>query len=166
MGYVSRRTFSLRGFKSTQILMSPDRFGTTTMPAHHEVGSVTLLITPIFSIRSSSSRTFLRKGRVTLRGVYGVCGTAFGFRQIVYSSPMLPRPSKTFGKSLTMSSSVEPLVMASTRQSNCRAVREGRPNRLTCRSFTTYTLCLACRHPWERSTVNCLTTGRILRAGL
>ena len=48
MGYVSRRTFSLRGFKLTQILTSPDRFDTTTMPAHYKVGSVTLLTTPIY----------------------------------------------------------------------------------------------------------------------
>ena len=33
IGNVSQRTFSFRGFKSTHILTSPDRFGTTTMPA-------------------------------------------------------------------------------------------------------------------------------------
>ena len=51
MGCTSRRTLSFNGFRSTQILTDPELLGTTTIPAHHEVGSWTLEITPSFSMR-------------------------------------------------------------------------------------------------------------------
>ena len=57
-GCVSLRTLLLRGFKSTQILTSPDFLWTTTIPAHKRVGLSTLDITPIFSI----CLTFPRRG--------------------------------------------------------------------------------------------------------
>ena len=63
-GWTSRRTFSFRGFRSTQILIAPSFFGTTTIPAHHGVGWSTLAITPNFSMRSSSSLTLERRGIV------------------------------------------------------------------------------------------------------
>ena len=53
-GWTSRRTLSLRGFKSTHI---PFFFGATTIPAHHGVGSSTFVITPMASIFSNSSLT-------------------------------------------------------------------------------------------------------------
>ena len=40
------------GLVALQIRTSPDFFGTTTIPAHHGVGSVTFEITPAFSILS------------------------------------------------------------------------------------------------------------------
>ena len=46
IGNVSRRTPSFKGLRSTHILTLPDFFGTTTMPAHQGVGSVTFLMTP------------------------------------------------------------------------------------------------------------------------
>ena len=52
-----------------QILTSPDRLGTTTIPAHQGVGSVTGEITPSVFIRCSSFWTFGRRGMGTLRGV-------------------------------------------------------------------------------------------------
>ena len=42
----------------SQILTLPPCFGTTTIPAHHSFGSVTLVMTPSLVICSSSSFTF------------------------------------------------------------------------------------------------------------
>ena len=42
----SHNTCSLRGFMSTQIQTAPEAFGTTTIAAHHAVGSVADDITP------------------------------------------------------------------------------------------------------------------------
>ena len=44
-GWTPRSTFSLRGFKSTQIRTLPLFFGMTTIPAHHGVGSSTFEMT-------------------------------------------------------------------------------------------------------------------------
>ena len=46
IGCVSRKTFSLSGFISTQILTDPEALGTTTIAAHQAVGSLTRDITP------------------------------------------------------------------------------------------------------------------------
>ena len=54
-GWTPLRTLSLRGLRSTQIRIAPDFLGTTTIPAHHGVGSSTLEMIPSDSIRSSSS---------------------------------------------------------------------------------------------------------------
>ena len=70
IGCTSLRTFSFRGFRSTQILTCPDFLGTTTIPAHQGVGSLTGDITPICSIRVSSSCTLVRRGMGTFLGVY------------------------------------------------------------------------------------------------
>ena len=69
IGSFSCRTFSLRGFMSTQILTAPEAFGTTTMAAHQGVGYLTRDITPKFSIRTNSSCTFGLKGRGMFLGV-------------------------------------------------------------------------------------------------
>lgn len=59
IGWISLRTHSFKGFKSTQIRMSPDRLVTTTIPAHHWVCFTTFEITPI---ASSSAQTLSRRG--------------------------------------------------------------------------------------------------------
>ena len=46
----SHNTCSLRDFMSTQIRTAPEAFGTTTIAAHHAVGSVTHDITPKISM--------------------------------------------------------------------------------------------------------------------
>ena len=50
-GCTSLSTLVLSGFKSTHIRTAPDFFGTTTIPAHYGVGSLTLEMTPAFSIQ-------------------------------------------------------------------------------------------------------------------
>ena len=64
----SRHTLAFNLVKLTQILTFPFGFGTTTIPAHHSVGSVTSVITPILTIRSISSFTFGSSGTATRRG--------------------------------------------------------------------------------------------------
>ena len=61
---------------------SPDLFGTTTIPAHHGVGVVTLEITPSFSIRSSSFFTRGRRGIGTFLGVNSAYGRNPSFNVI------------------------------------------------------------------------------------
>ena len=62
IGKVSRSTPSFRGLRSTQVLTLPDFLGTTTIPAHQGIGSVTLAITPSSSILSRSSFTLALSG--------------------------------------------------------------------------------------------------------
>ena len=50
-GCVSRNMLSLRSLRSTQILTVPDCLGTTTIPEHQGVDSVTLDMTPALSMR-------------------------------------------------------------------------------------------------------------------
>ena len=64
--WVSRRTCALSGLRFTQMHTVPSCFGTTTIPAHHGVGTCTLKINPKDSILFNSSLTFLRRGRGTL----------------------------------------------------------------------------------------------------
>ena len=68
MGCVLRNTFSISTLRSTQILTEPDFFGSTAQLVHQCVGFFTLEITPISSIRFSSSRTFSMSGRGTFLG--------------------------------------------------------------------------------------------------
>ena len=81
-GCSSRSTLSFRGLKSTQILTDPDFFGTTTMPAHHGVGSSIREMTPRDSMRMSSSCTFFLRGKGTFRGVKRAQGLALGLSLI------------------------------------------------------------------------------------
>ena len=53
--YLGRITDLFKFVKSLHIIIAPDGFGTTTMPARHSVDSLTLLITPSFSILCSWS---------------------------------------------------------------------------------------------------------------
>ena len=68
-GWMSRRTLVLKGLRSIQMRTAPFFLGTTTITAHHSVGSSTFEITPISSIRLSSSMTFALRGMGTCRGV-------------------------------------------------------------------------------------------------
>ena len=68
-GCTSLRTAVFNGFRSMQMRTEPSFFGSTTMPAHHGVGTSTFEITPIDSIRSSSFFTVWRSGRGTFLGV-------------------------------------------------------------------------------------------------
>ena len=92
MGCTSLKMLSFNGFKSTQILTSPDFFGTTTIPAHQGVGVSTFAITPMDSIRSRESQ----RCRGTFRGVYNEYRTALSLSWILYSSSVLS-PSNTVG---------------------------------------------------------------------
>ena len=67
--------FSL--LRSTQILSLALLFCTDTMGAHHSVGSVTLSIIPVSSIRLSSSSIFGIKGKAVLLTVLMQYGWAF-----------------------------------------------------------------------------------------
>ena len=58
----SRFTHLLRWVRSTQIRIFSFAFGTTTSPAHQSVGCVTFEMTPIASMRPSSSRTLPPRG--------------------------------------------------------------------------------------------------------
>ena len=72
--------------------MAPDFLGTSTIPAHHGVGSSTFETTPITSILASSSLTLVRSGSGTCRGVKRVYGLPSGLSLISYGSLRLPSP--------------------------------------------------------------------------
>ena len=61
--------FSFSLVRSTQMRTLSLVLGTTTIPAHHSVGSSTLEMMSSCSIRESSSFTFDKSGMGTLRGV-------------------------------------------------------------------------------------------------
>ena len=67
---LSLQTLSLSFVKSTQIRSLSLGFGTTTMPAHHSVGSLILVITPMLSILSNSFLTLGLSGSATHLGVW------------------------------------------------------------------------------------------------
>ena len=96
-GCVSRRTCVLRGLSSTQMRTLPFCFGTTTIPAHHGVGTSTLVITPRDSILINSSLTFFRSGRGTMQGVWSAKGYASGRSRISKSPSNVPSPVKRSG---------------------------------------------------------------------
>ena len=79
IGFTSRRTLSLRGFKSTQIRTAPKSLGTTTIAAHQGVGSSTGDMTPKLCIRYNSVCTFALIGRGMFLGVLNANGCGFGF---------------------------------------------------------------------------------------
>ena len=91
-GWFSRYTLSFNFVRSTHMRTFPLDLGTTTIPAHQGVGSSTLRMTPSFSMRSSSSRTFAFRGKATHLGVMIACGLASGFNLILYFPSNSPRP--------------------------------------------------------------------------
>ena len=94
IGCTSRRTFSFSGFMSTQICTAPEAFGTTTIAAHHGVGSVTRDITPRFF---NSVCTFGLKARGMFLGVHKANGCASCFSWILYSCVNVPKPENING---------------------------------------------------------------------
>ena len=76
----------VRGLRSTQILMFPDFLGTTTIPAHHGVGTSTLEITPMASILASCLVTLGLRGRAMLQGVESAYAIASGFNVMLNGS--------------------------------------------------------------------------------
>ena len=78
--------------KSTHIRTFPLLFGTTTIPAHHSVGSSTLRITPNSCIRFSSYSTLDLSGMGIRLGVARTYGLASAFNTILYSPSIVPRP--------------------------------------------------------------------------
>ena len=69
-------------FNLTQILMRPSGLEITTIPAHQSVGVSTRVITPIFSILSSSGLTFGMRGMATLRGTVRAYGVGSSFKRM------------------------------------------------------------------------------------
>ena len=104
MGWFSRNTALFNWIKSPHMRTFPLGFGTTTVGEHHAVGASTFSITPIVSIRSSSSLTFGSSGIVTRLGVVWLNGSCEGVILISYSPSMQPRPLETFGKRALISS--------------------------------------------------------------
>jgi hypothetical protein len=78
--------------KSMQILTWPPDFGTTTISAHHSVGSSIREMTPNFSILGNSALTLSISGNGTLRGTDNANGFASGYNAIVYVQFVFPSP--------------------------------------------------------------------------
>ena len=77
--------------------IDPDGFGTTTMAAHHSVGSFTWDITPSLSMHWISYFTFSRNGIDMFLGVNKQNGLASGCSFIVYSPLNVPSPENSLG---------------------------------------------------------------------
>ena len=92
MGCTSLMTFSFSSFKSTHIWTHPVGLGTTTIAAHHGVGSFTRDITPMLSIHCNSCFTFSRRGTSTFLRVKREKGCASGLSLMVYSPLKVPYP--------------------------------------------------------------------------
>jgi len=112
----------------------PEGLGTTTIAAHHCVGSSTREITPSFSIRCISCLTFSRSGSATFLGVNRQNGLASGFNLIVYSPLNVPSPEKSVGYCSGI------LVMEFIPVMISSALIAGNPNRLFCKLCITNTL--------------------------
>ena len=88
-------SFSTDAFiKFHQIRMLLLGFGTTMMPAHHSVGSLILVITPMLSILSNS---FLTLGLSESATRLGVVRVLFGLSLMVYSPSSEPKPMNNSG---------------------------------------------------------------------
>ena len=142
-GWTSLSTFWLSGLRSTQIRTLPDFLGTTTIPAHHGVGSDTLEITPVFSVLSSSSATLGRRGKGTCCGVKSACGLVSGRSQMWYSLARVPRSWKTFVNFFWTLSAVVGVPTESILTARYKSVVAGSPSRLVVRWSTTKAWCLA-----------------------
>ena len=77
--WCSRRTLLFNCVRSTQILTLSCGFGTTTIPEHQSVGSLTGTITPRCLILSNSALTLGNRGTGTRRGVVNAKGLAPSF---------------------------------------------------------------------------------------
>ena len=83
--------------RSTHILTPPFPFGTTTIPAHQDVGSSILEMTPSCSIHFNSALTFGSKEIGTWCGVVSTKGTALGISLIWYAPFNVPSPLNNLG---------------------------------------------------------------------
>ena len=122
---------------SAQILTFPEGFSTTTIPVHHGDGLSIREVTPIDSIWFSSFCTSIRLESGILLAVCSAWGLASGFKGIVYTSPRVPKPVKTFGYCFVIDSFET--EMACTLATRFKAVIAGKPSKLTFRSLITYT---------------------------
>ena len=77
--------------------IDPDGFGTTTMAAHHCVGSFTQDIIPSLSVCHISSLTFSHNGSGMFLGVNRQNGLVSGYSLIVYSPLDIPSSENSFG---------------------------------------------------------------------
>ena len=100
-GCTSLFTALLSSVRSTQILTDPLGLGTTTIPAHHSVGSVISDMTPCESILSISFLTYGRSGWVILRGVKMCRETASSFNFMEQVSSSFPNPLNSSGNSVS-----------------------------------------------------------------
>lgn len=96
---LSLQTFLLRWARSTQMQTFTLPFGTTTIPVHNCVGSLTRVMTPCFTILASSSFTGCIRRIATRLGTVIVNGLAPSSCRIVYSPFSLPKPLKRSGVS-------------------------------------------------------------------
>ena len=87
-------TLSFSFVRSTHIQTFPSALGTTTIGAHHSVGSSTREMTPCCSILSSSSLTLGNIGSATRRGVVCENGTAPLHSWMWYSPCIVPNLGK------------------------------------------------------------------------
>ena len=128
-------TLSFKGLRSTQIRINPDGFGTTTMAAHHCVGSFTWDIIPSLSICCISSLTFSRNGSGMFLGVNRQNGLASGYSLIVYSPLNIPSQENSFGycSGMLWVMAFMPVMISS-------ALMTGKPNKLLVTSETTVTV--------------------------
>ena len=161
--YLSEYIFHLEASgQFTHIQSAPSFFGTTTMPAHHGVGSSTLEMTPRDSIRSSSSWTLGRLGSGTCMSG-GIQGVRYCFwlevNLVVFT--YIPESLEYCGELFHdiclgfQSWSGESVSVVSTQMANPRAVMAGRPRRFVLRPSTTNTHCLASFPLCENFTQNC-----------
>ena len=131
IGCTSHRTFSFKGFMSTQIQTAPEAFGTTTIAAHQGVGSLTRDITPKPSMRCNASMrcnsacTFGLSARGIFLGVLKAKGCELGFNWILYSRANVPRPVNNEAYCEIMFLSID-----STCDNKFNALIAGSPSRL------------------------------------
>ena len=127
MGCCSLWTFWFNFVSSTQIQIRPSDFGTTTIPLHHLVRALTLLITLNFPIRSNSLLTFGNNGSAIILGVKIVNGLASSFRQIMHSPVNEPRLPNSWGYFSQTCAARSPTAL--TLEMSCKAYITGKPSK-------------------------------------
>ena len=131
----------------------PLLFGTTTIPAHHSVGSSTLQITPNSCIHLSSCSTLDLSGMGILLGVASAYCLASGFKMILYSPSIVPRPwnsSECWSRMVCLFKSIVLIMLT-----KCRAVMAGQPIKGLHSPLTTNMSWSAELSPFVRAPLNC-----------
>ena len=134
MGCTSLNTFSFSGLRSTHIRTAPESLGTTTIAAHHGIGTSTGEITPRLCMHCNSQCTFDRNGRGIFRGAFKASGWLFGFSLIVYSHANVPNPVNNEGYCEMF---LIPFSTEHTFNNNSSSLIAGNPRRLLFRSLIT-----------------------------